>query len=96
MKEYADTLWNWYIEEKYENVDGLKGYDLEMDKLDRCKTFLENADLDDIAELSGLTSDIKDYEDFTKAADKLVSVMVNGINKAENSLMKQQFGHWGF
>lgn len=96
MKEYADTLWNWYIEEKYENIDGLKGYDLEMDKLDRCKTFLENADLDDIAELSGLTCDIKDWNDFTKAADRLVVVMLKGIESAENGLMKQQFGHWGF
>jgi hypothetical protein len=96
MKKYADTLWNWFIEEKYENVDGLKGYDLEMDKLDRCKTFLENSDLDDIAELSGLTCDIKDWNDFAKAADRLVVVMLKGIELAENGLMKQQFGHWGF
>ena len=95
MKEYADTLWNWFVENKYENVDGLKGYDLEMDKLDRCKTFLENSDLDDIAELSGLTSDIKDYNDFTKAADKLVSMMLKGIDKAENMLMQDEFGFLG-
>lgn len=96
MKKYADTLWNRFVEYKYENIDGLKGYDLEMDKLDCCKTFLENSDLDDIAELSGLTSDIKDCDDFTKLADSLVGVMLKGIELAENGLMKQQFGHWGF
>lgn len=95
MKKYADTLWNWFVEDKYENVDNLKGYDLEMDKLDRCKTFLEDSDLDDIAELSGLTCDIKDYNDYKKAADELVSMMLKGIDKAEDKLMQNEFGFLG-
>lgn len=90
--EYADTLWNWFIDSKYENKDGLKGYDLEMDKLDKVRDYVKEADLDDIAELSGLTNDIKDYNDFKKAAEELVSIMIRGIDIAEKKLMKQHYG----
>ena len=92
---YADNVWNYFEENIYENKDNLSGYDLDMDKLEEFKEYVKNErSIDPMLDASGLLEDYKDIDDAYKELDKLVDVMWQGADKAQDKLLKGEFICW--
>jgi hypothetical protein len=87
---YADNVWSYFEENIYENKDNLSGYDLDMDKLEEFKEFVtDNADT--VLDASGLLGDYKDIDDAENELNKLVNLMWQGADKAQDKLMQGEF-----
>ena len=84
MKRYCDKVWHYYIDNIYA---GNPNDDLE--KIQDCKEWLENVDLMDIAEIIPDYCDYKDLDDVEAAADEVVSMMLRGVDKAEDDMLKE-------
>lgn len=86
MKKLCDKVWNYYIDNIYSGNP-----DDDLEKVQECKEWLENVDLMDIAEIIPEHCDYKDPDDVEAAAEEVVSMMLNGLDKAEDIILQQEY-----
>lgn len=90
--KFADNVWDFFDSFVYENKDSLQGYDLDMDKLEEFKDFVRDGrNFDIILDASELLSEFKDIDDAENEANKLIDIMWQGADKAQDKLMKGEF-----
>ena len=88
---YADSVWNYFENEVYENKDNLSGYDLDMDKLDCFVEWLNADGKDYIWRTIPIASETDDVEIIEKEIGKAIDLMIKGANKAQELLMRKEF-----
>ena len=86
MKKLCDKVWNYYIDNIYSGNP-----DDDLEKVQECKEWLEEIDLMDLSEIIPEHCDYKDPDDVETAAEEVVSMMLKGLNKAEDIMLQQEY-----
>ena len=85
MREICDKVWNYYIDNIY------TGEDIDLHKIQDCREWLENIDLFDLAEIIPEYCDYKDPDDVEAAAEEILSMMLTGLDKAEEKILHETY-----
>ena len=92
--KYADSVWYYFEDEVYENKYCLKGYDLDMDKLEEFKEWLSAGGADYVMDTLPMASETDDVELIEKETSKMVDLLIKGADIAQDKLLKGEFICW--